>query len=56
MPDDDQDWTTCSPGQAWHLIDRHATSWKEVDEMMEKWARAWVAANPAKPELDDADK
>jgi hypothetical protein len=46
MDEDAQDWARTSGGVAWHLIDRHANNWAEVGDMMERWARAWVAANP----------
>jgi hypothetical protein len=50
----EQDWAPTPPNIAHHLIERHAKDWKEVGDLMERWARAWVVANPfIKPELDD---
>lgn len=41
-----QDWAKTDPAIAWHLIERHADNWTDAGLMMERWARAWVAANP----------
>ncbi|CAB3654532.1 hypothetical protein LMG26685_02929 [Achromobacter mucicolens] len=43
-----QDWANTYPGIAWHLIWRHGENWAHTSVLMERWARAWVAANPAK--------
>src|SRR5690554_3400735 len=36
-----QDWKGMDGAIAWHLIDRHASGWEAVGEMMD----AWLAAN-----------
>ena len=46
--DDTQDWSTTSPAVAWHLMFRHGENWAHTGVLMERWARAWVAANPEK--------
>lgn len=45
-----QDWANTYPAIAWHLIDRHGENWAHTGVLMERWARAWVAANP-NPEI-----
>lgn len=49
-PDDSQPWGQTDPATAFHLIDRHAENWADAGVLMERWARAWVAANPAAKE------
>ena len=46
--DDTQDWSKTSPAVAWHLIFRHGENWTHTGVLMERWARAWVKANPEK--------
>lgn len=46
--DDPQDWAKIDPATAFHLIDRHAENWAHTGVLMERWARAWVKANPEK--------
>lgn len=48
--DDPQDWAKTGPAVAFHLIDRHAENWAHTGVLMERWARAWVKANPEKEE------
>lgn len=48
--DDAQDWAKTYPAIAWHLIYRHGENWAHTGVLMERWARAWVAANP-QPEI-----
>lgn len=45
-PEDAQDWANTYPAIAWHLIYRHGENWAHTGVLMERWARAWVAANP----------
>lgn len=52
-PDDSQPWGQTDPATAFHLIDRHAENWADAGVLMERWARAWVAANPAAKDEDD---
>jgi hypothetical protein len=44
--DDAQDWAKTYPAIAWHLIYRHGENWAHTGVLMERWARAWVAAHP----------
>ncbi|MNU46307.1 hypothetical protein D3C71_351660 [compost metagenome] len=46
-PDDPQAWAKIDPAVAFHLIDRQAENWAHTGALMERWARAWVGANPA---------
>lgn len=41
-----QDWASTYPAVAWHLIYRHGENWAHMGVLMERWARAWVAAHP----------
>lgn len=43
-----QDWSNTYPAVAWHLIFRHGDNWAHTGVLMERWARQWVKANPAK--------
>ncbi|OWT55346.1 hypothetical protein CEY09_30640 [Achromobacter marplatensis] len=45
-----QDWSNTYPAVAWHLIFRHGDNWAHTGVLMERWARAWVKANPEKEE------
>lgn len=38
------DWANISSAVAWHLIDRHAESWKEAGDMMDAFVAARVKA------------
>lgn len=40
-----QDWKGMDGAIAWHLIDRHASGWQAVGEMMD----AWLSANSEQP-------
>lgn len=50
MTDDEADkaqaWRGMSGATAYHLIDRHADGWEDIDAMMRAWCRA-QAAPPA---------
>jgi len=39
------DWSKRDPAIAFHLIDRYADNWAHTGVLMERWAKAWVAAN-----------
>lgn len=39
-------WGKIDPAVAFHLIGRHGENWAHTGVLMERWARAWVAANP----------
>ena len=43
---DNEAWGKTDAATAFHIIDREATSWAHVGVLMERWARAWVKANP----------
>lgn len=45
-----QDWADTYPAVAWHLIYRHGENWAHTGVLMERWARAWVAAHPVAKE------
>lgn len=49
-PEDAQDWANTYPAIAWHLIYRHGENWAHTGVLMERWARAWVAAHPVAKE------
>jgi len=42
------DWSKRDPAIAFHLIDRYADNWSHAGVLMERWAKAWVKANPEK--------
>jgi hypothetical protein len=39
-PENSQDWSGMCGAVAWHLIDRHADGWEDVDLMMGEWLAA----------------
>lgn len=48
--EDETAWAARDPAIAFQTIDREAVDWGHVGVLMERWARAWVKANPEKEE------
>ncbi|WP_454695720.1 hypothetical protein [Achromobacter aegrifaciens] len=46
--EDEAAWAQRDPAIAFQTIDREAVDWAHVGVLMERWARAWVKANPEK--------
>lgn len=42
--DKSQEWLKLTPAVAWHLIERHADGWQDVDALMAAYVRAYVIA------------
>lgn len=52
-----QQWEGMDGATAWHLIERHASDWNEIGELMNAWLRAngggpWVSCGEKMPEED----
>jgi len=46
VPDNMQKWKCMDGATAWHLIERHADGWADVDKMMDEWLEANQKGRP----------